>query len=133
MHKGYKCLHVPSNRVYISRDGVFDEGHFPFATKPNSSPTPVPEHVLLPTLHATVPPDQHVVRIVLPLCLMVLTLAKPDSTLLLHMCRNRLLITVFPHHGTPRGCAGPATGPGSYFGACFSGAGSRTAGGLTTI
>jgi hypothetical protein len=32
-----------------------------------------------------------------PLCLMVLTLARPDSTLLLHMCRNRLLITVFPH------------------------------------
>jgi hypothetical protein len=33
-----------------------------------------------------------------PLCLMVLTLARPDSTLWLHMFRNRLLITVFPHH-----------------------------------
>jgi hypothetical protein len=33
-----------------------------------------------------------------PLCLMVLTLARPDSTLLLHMCRNRLLIIVSPHH-----------------------------------
>ena len=25
LHKGYKCLHVPTNRVYISRDVVFDE------------------------------------------------------------------------------------------------------------
>lgn len=31
MHKGYKCLHIPSNRVYISRDVVFDENMFPFA------------------------------------------------------------------------------------------------------
>jgi histone deacetylase 1/2 len=23
LHKGYKCLHVPTNRVYISRDVVF--------------------------------------------------------------------------------------------------------------
>jgi hypothetical protein len=30
LHKGYKCLHVPTNRVYISRDVVFDEGVFPF-------------------------------------------------------------------------------------------------------
>jgi histone deacetylase 1/2 len=29
-HKGYKCLHIPSNRVYISRDVVFDENAFPF-------------------------------------------------------------------------------------------------------
>jgi hypothetical protein len=67
MHKGYKCLHVLSNRVYISRDVVFDEGQFPFATKPNSSPTPIPKHVLLPILHATVPPDQHVIWTALPI------------------------------------------------------------------
>jgi hypothetical protein len=66
-HKGYKCLHVPSNRVYISHDVVFDEGQFPFVTTPNSTPTPIPELVLLPTLHATVPPDQHVVRTTLPI------------------------------------------------------------------
>jgi histone deacetylase 1/2 len=24
-HKGYKCLHIPTNRIYISRDVVFDE------------------------------------------------------------------------------------------------------------
>jgi histone deacetylase 1/2 len=38
MHKGYKCLHIPSNRVYISRDVVFDENLFPFA--PTVSPPP---------------------------------------------------------------------------------------------
>lgn len=31
LHKGYKCLHVPTNRVYISRDVVFDENVFPFS------------------------------------------------------------------------------------------------------
>ena len=68
MHKGYKCLHVPSNRVYISRDVVFDETVFPFASfstanthtpSMNSSPT-LPgqfedvaySHVLLPNYGA---------------------------------------------------------------------------------
>jgi histone deacetylase 1/2 len=31
MHKGYKCLDIPSNQVYISRDVIFDENLFPFA------------------------------------------------------------------------------------------------------
>jgi histone deacetylase 1/2 len=31
LHKGYKCLHVPTNRMYISRDVVFDESVFPFS------------------------------------------------------------------------------------------------------
>jgi histone deacetylase 1/2 len=31
IHKGYKCLHIPTNRVYISRDVVFDETVFPFS------------------------------------------------------------------------------------------------------
>jgi histone deacetylase 1/2 len=34
LHKGYKCLHIPSNRVYISRDVVFDETVFPFSSLP---------------------------------------------------------------------------------------------------
>jgi histone deacetylase 1/2 len=38
-HKGYKCLHIPSNRMYISRDVVFDENVFPF-----SPSTSVPVH-----------------------------------------------------------------------------------------
>ena len=47
LHKGYKCLHVPTNRVYISRDVVFDEGVFPFSqlslqsSEPTNHSTPV--------------------------------------------------------------------------------------------
>ena len=47
LHKGYKCLHVPTNRVYISRDVVFDETVFPFShtsppsTSPSSSNSPL--------------------------------------------------------------------------------------------
>jgi histone deacetylase 1/2 len=33
-HKGYKCFHVPTNRLFISRDVVFDETMFPFAALP---------------------------------------------------------------------------------------------------
>lgn len=35
--KGYKCLHIPTNRFYISRHVRFDESQFPFA----GSPAPV--------------------------------------------------------------------------------------------
>jgi hypothetical protein len=31
MHKGYKCLDIFTERIYISRDVVFDEVVFPFA------------------------------------------------------------------------------------------------------
>lgn len=52
LHKGYKCLHVPSNRVYISRDVVFDENVFSFSP---AHPTPPPP------LHSTSPlPGQFV-------------------------------------------------------------------------
>ena len=46
LHKGYKCLHVPTNRVYISRDVVFDEHVFPFAKLPVSTVEP-------PSLHSS--------------------------------------------------------------------------------
>jgi exosortase/archaeosortase len=42
MHKGYKCLDGAIGRIYISRDVVFNESLFPFATAStisSSSPT----------------------------------------------------------------------------------------------
>jgi histone deacetylase 1/2 len=41
LHKGYKCLHIPTNRVYISRDVVFDETVFPFSQISSSTPPPL--------------------------------------------------------------------------------------------
>jgi histone deacetylase 1/2 len=32
MNKGFKCLDIPTGRIYISRDVVFDEQVFPFAS-----------------------------------------------------------------------------------------------------
>jgi hypothetical protein len=32
LHKGFKCLDIPTGRVYISRDVIFDEEVFHFAT-----------------------------------------------------------------------------------------------------
>jgi hypothetical protein len=32
MHKGFKCLDISEGRIYISRDVVFDETIFPFAS-----------------------------------------------------------------------------------------------------
>jgi hypothetical protein len=37
LHKGYKCLHVPSNRVFISRDVIFYENVFSFSALPTPS------------------------------------------------------------------------------------------------
>jgi histone deacetylase 1/2 len=50
LHKGYKCLHVPTNRVYISRDVVFDENVFPFSALPNNTSTPIPPVHSIPPL-----------------------------------------------------------------------------------
>jgi len=49
-HKGYRCLHVPSGRVYISRNVIFDETTFPFHHFPTaaSSPSSLPQPVSLP-------------------------------------------------------------------------------------
>jgi len=30
LHKGYKCLHLPTNRLYFSRDAIFTEYAFPY-------------------------------------------------------------------------------------------------------
>jgi len=49
-HKGYRCLHVPSGRVYISRNVIFDETTFPFHHLPTatSSPSSLPQPISLP-------------------------------------------------------------------------------------
>jgi hypothetical protein len=31
LHKGFKCLDIPTGRIYISRDVIFDEHVFPFS------------------------------------------------------------------------------------------------------
>ena len=48
-HKGVKCLDVSTGRVYISRDVVFDENVFPFASlHPNAGALLRKEILLLP-------------------------------------------------------------------------------------
>jgi len=42
-HLGYKCLHIPSGRVYIARHVVFNEHNFPYS---QSVPTRSPPHQL---------------------------------------------------------------------------------------
>ncbi len=41
IHKGYKCYHVSSSRIYISRDVVFNENHFPYTVVSNSNSTSI--------------------------------------------------------------------------------------------
>jgi hypothetical protein len=70
MHKWYKCLHVPTNHVYISRDVTFDEHLFPFPSIVTTTPKEISEHALLPTLCPIPLPaahDQHVDQAALPM------------------------------------------------------------------
>jgi hypothetical protein len=39
-HKGYKCFHVSSSRLYISQDVIFQESIFPFPKSNSSFPFP---------------------------------------------------------------------------------------------
>jgi hypothetical protein len=68
MHKGYKYLHVPTGRVYLSHDIVFYENKFLFAHPQHPSPIPISETTLLPTMcpNPCTPHDQHVARTILP-------------------------------------------------------------------
>jgi hypothetical protein len=50
LHKGVKCLDISTGRVYISRDVVFDENIFPFASlHPNVGALLKKEILLLPS------------------------------------------------------------------------------------
>jgi Reverse transcriptase (RNA-dependent DNA polymerase) len=59
MYKGYKCLNLNTNKIYISRHVIFDEYSFPFtktSTPVTSSLTPHPSSlVVIPPYH---PPQQ---------------------------------------------------------------------------
>jgi hypothetical protein len=46
-HKGVKCLDIKTGRVYISRDVVFDENRFPFATMHPNAGTRLRQEILL--------------------------------------------------------------------------------------
>jgi hypothetical protein len=49
LHKGFKCLEPNTERVYISRDVIFDESIFPFETlHPNAGARLRKETLLLP-------------------------------------------------------------------------------------
>lgn len=51
-HKGHKCLHKLTSRIYISCDFTFDEHLFPFAKNFESASTtvsPSTDTILLPT------------------------------------------------------------------------------------
>jgi hypothetical protein len=50
LHKGFKCLDVSTDRVYISRDVVFDENVYPCASlHPNTGARIHAEIILLPS------------------------------------------------------------------------------------
>jgi hypothetical protein len=49
LHKGYKCLDQDFDRVYISRDVIFDEAVFPFSN-PSSNIVDQGDSVLMGTL-----------------------------------------------------------------------------------
>ena len=64
-HKGYKCLDLSTNRMYIARNVIFDETQFPFSTTSSTShsgPTSSPL-ISLPPLQnftATSPQPPHI-------------------------------------------------------------------------
>lgn len=57
LHKGYKCLHVSTGRVYISRDVIFDENIFPF-TKLHPNAGALLRSEILSFSHLLPSPDQ---------------------------------------------------------------------------
>jgi Reverse transcriptase (RNA-dependent DNA polymerase)/GAG-pre-integrase domain len=56
-HKGYRCLHLPTNKIYISRHVQFNELHFPFSTlQPTTTISPDSDlpHTSSPALTTTI-------------------------------------------------------------------------------
>jgi hypothetical protein len=48
-HIGYKCLHIPTGRLYIARHVVFNENKFPFQSHPVSMSPSCPTSTTLPS------------------------------------------------------------------------------------
>jgi Reverse transcriptase (RNA-dependent DNA polymerase) len=48
--KGYKCFHIPTNKTFVSRHVLFDEGTFPFrmTSTDGSTTSSSPEHAVVP-------------------------------------------------------------------------------------
>lgn len=68
LHKGYKCLHLPTNRIYISRHVIFHETTYPFASLSSSEPSPL----------SSSPPPPHILTI-LPSSLPLQPISSPPS------------------------------------------------------
>ncbi len=47
-YKGYRCLHVPTGCIYITRNVVFDESVFPLCSPPQTSLTKIPINIPFP-------------------------------------------------------------------------------------
>lgn len=63
IRKGYKCLDKSTRRIYISRDVIFEENIFPFATmsfvKDNQTSSYSPSAILLPMNSPTIESVPH--------------------------------------------------------------------------
>lgn len=55
MHKGFKCLDVAEGRVYISRDVIFYETIFPFASLHSNAAAHLRREILLLPGHLKIP------------------------------------------------------------------------------
>lgn len=86
MHKGYKCPNWFTGCIYISRDVVFDETVFPFAT-PNARVdlSLLSPPISFPSVEWRVPKCEIMACSIYPLTLLVQALA---------WCRNRYLMLV---------------------------------------
>jgi hypothetical protein len=61
-HKRYTCLNLESDRMYISRDVIFDENRFPFATVSPIPESPQSTHpTVLPPLLFPPPPSSTII------------------------------------------------------------------------
>jgi hypothetical protein len=48
-HVGYKCLHIPTGRIYVARHVTFNETMFPFQVSSMPTPSMSPTSTILPT------------------------------------------------------------------------------------